>query len=373
MMPDNRVDVFISYAHSDQGLREKLEAHLGALKRRGDISVWSDQHIDPGTPSQDAFKSHLQEAHFILLLISPDFLTSEYCTVSMKDALEREKHREAVVIPIILHPCDWKKTALAQLEALPKNHRPITTWKDLDDAFYHVAKELRYLVDNLLVNTWNDQGNEAERGKQYDEALRNFENILHRKPSVAATICTGNVLNDLMRYEEALHLYDRQREASNPEATPFNIQRISANSGDYERKLYAEALQVYEHIFQQSPSSRSPSPWTGLRQDDLPVLTAESGRPILSRLHQAIQHNPVNPFLYHLKGNVFFQLAQYQAALGAYEQAVHLQTDFDLAQQYLSETIMRISQREYQKFDELARQDLAMANRLRDQKPPSSH
>ena len=100
--------LFYSYAHEDELLREQLEKHLSLLKRQGFISGWHDREILPGATWAQEIDVHLESASIVLLLVSPDFLASDYCyEVEMQRALERHRCGETRVIPIILRPCDW--------------------------------------------------------------------------------------------------------------------------------------------------------------------------------------------------------------------------------------------------------------------------
>ncbi len=100
-MPDSStpVEVFYSYAHKDQAFRIELEMHLSLLQWQGLITSWHDRHILPGTDWTQAIDEHLERASVILLLISADFLASDYCYgIEMRRALERHKASEARVI-----------------------------------------------------------------------------------------------------------------------------------------------------------------------------------------------------------------------------------------------------------------------------------
>ena len=111
-MPDSStpVEVFYSYAHKDEAFRNELEKHLSLLRRQGLITAWHDRHILPGTDWAQAIDEHLERASVILLLISADFLASDYCYgLEMQRALERHQANEARVIPILLRPVDWNK------------------------------------------------------------------------------------------------------------------------------------------------------------------------------------------------------------------------------------------------------------------------
>ena len=146
------VEVFYSYAHEDEAFRKELEKHLSLLQRQGVISVWHDRQIVPGTDWAQAIDEHLERASIILLLISADFLASDYCYgVEMTRALERHQANEARVIPILLRPVDWHSAPFAHLQALPKNAKAISTWKNRDQAFADVAASIRRAVEDLSL------------------------------------------------------------------------------------------------------------------------------------------------------------------------------------------------------------------------------
>ena len=141
------VSVFTSYAHKDEELREELDIHLAMIKRQPAVDVWNDREIIPGDEWDDSIKKELESADIILLLVSPRFLASRYIyDVEIKTALERHEKRDAIVVPIILKPCDWTETEFAKLQALPRNATPIIKWDDMDEAFYNVATGLKQVI-----------------------------------------------------------------------------------------------------------------------------------------------------------------------------------------------------------------------------------
>lgn len=144
------VILFLSYAHEDEELLRQLVVHLSGLKNEELIKTWYDRQIMAGTEWAKELDSHLEQASVILLLVSPDFLASEYCyEIEMKRALQRHAAGEARVIPIILRPCDWSRTLFAPLQALPQDARPITEWENRDTAWNNVTKHLRRVIESL--------------------------------------------------------------------------------------------------------------------------------------------------------------------------------------------------------------------------------
>ncbi len=146
------IEMFFAYSHKDEELRDVLEKHLSILKRQGVITAWHDRKIGAGREWEGQIDEHLNTARVILLLISADFLASDYCyDVEVKRAMERHEAREARVIPVVLRAVDWKGAPFRKLQALPKDARPVTSWPNRDEAFADVAKGIRAAVEELVA------------------------------------------------------------------------------------------------------------------------------------------------------------------------------------------------------------------------------
>lgn len=153
--PSEPVTLFYSYAHEDEELRRQLDKHLNLLQRHGYLSTWYDGDIHAGDDRAKKIYTYLESAQIILLLVSADFLASDYCyIVEMQRALERHSTGEARVIPIILRPVDWgHDPTLSSLQALPTDGRAVTDWPSpphYDAAFEDIAQGIRQVVEDLL-------------------------------------------------------------------------------------------------------------------------------------------------------------------------------------------------------------------------------
>lgn len=142
--------LFFSYSHKDEALRDQLQTQLSMLKRQGVIDTWHDRRIVAGENLDQAISTHVENDDIILLLVSPDFLASDYCyEVEMTRAMERHASRDAVVIPVILRPCDWHAAPFGKLMATPTDGRPVTQWPDRDEAFLDVVRSVRATAERL--------------------------------------------------------------------------------------------------------------------------------------------------------------------------------------------------------------------------------
>lgn len=144
------LSLFYSYSQKDEKLRDRLETHLATLKRQNLIDQWHDRRILPGENWAGKIDENLESAEIILLLISPDFIQSDYCyELEMRRAIERHQAKQAIVIPILLRPTDCKGLPFAQIQGLPKNFKPVTQWENEDEAFLDVAIGIRQVVEQI--------------------------------------------------------------------------------------------------------------------------------------------------------------------------------------------------------------------------------
>lgn len=136
--------VFFSYCHADEELRNQLEKQLAILKRQGVIKTWHDRCIGAGEELDGAIKAELESCDIILLLVSADFLNSDYCyDIEMTRAMERHTSSDAIVIPVILRSCLWTDAPFGKLNATPPDGKPVMQWPDRDAAFTEVAKAIK--------------------------------------------------------------------------------------------------------------------------------------------------------------------------------------------------------------------------------------
>ncbi|PYS93983.1 MAG: hypothetical protein DMF64_03065 [Acidobacteria bacterium] len=150
--PVGAVEIFCSYAHLDEELRDKLDRQLSPLRREGKIKSWFDRMIKAGEDWRGKIDEHLNSADIILLLISSDFIHSDYCyDIEMARALERQRKGAARIVCVILRPCNWQRTQFADLQVLPVGAQPVTRWDDLDEALLNAAQGIGAVVDELLT------------------------------------------------------------------------------------------------------------------------------------------------------------------------------------------------------------------------------
>ena len=289
------VKIFFCYAHEDEALLKKLKDHLMPLQRQRHIDVWHDRDITAGVEWEREINEHLNTAQIILLLVSADFMGSDYCYgIEMKRAVERHEQEEARVIPIILRHVYWQGEPLGKLQALPRDAIPVKSWQDQDEALYNVVEGIHKVVMDLLFRQVYVQGDVYAAAGHYEQALASYqEAISYNSNNANIYMDKGIVLNELKRYEKALIAFEHAISLDPNFTSAYNNKGAALGN----LKRYGEALIAFE---------------------------------------QAVVLNPDNAQICVNKALVLDKLERYREALTAFEQATFLDSNLSIAKiQYI--------------------------------------
>lgn len=146
--------LFYSYSHKDEIFREELETHLKLFQRQGLIESWHDRRIEAGEKWEGEIDGNLKRADIIVILVSSDFIASDYCYESeLKLVLERHNKGEASLIPVIIRDVSWRTAPFGKIQALPKDGKAVSTWSDRDTAWRNVAEGIEWVIKKLKKRT----------------------------------------------------------------------------------------------------------------------------------------------------------------------------------------------------------------------------
>lgn len=148
-MQKQKVNIFISYAHADEVYFQKLRKHLVPLEKEEWYNIVSND-IVPGGEWSEKTRKAIEQADIILLLVSPDFLASDYIrNDEMQKSIERYRRGQAMIIPIFIRPAMLEDLAVNRHSILPKNGIPVSAWSREEDAWKDVTNSLREIVTKL--------------------------------------------------------------------------------------------------------------------------------------------------------------------------------------------------------------------------------
>jgi internalin A len=142
--------LFVSYSHKDERFRDEFTGALTVYERKGELTVWDDTKIVPGQKWEPAILGKLERADIIVLLLSSDFIRSDYCIQKeMKRAIERDAAGECAIIPIVIRACRFDKLEVGRIQAILPGGKAIKQHRDRDAAWQEVTKQLDRVLAEL--------------------------------------------------------------------------------------------------------------------------------------------------------------------------------------------------------------------------------
>jgi internalin A len=147
--------VFFSYSHKDEEYRDELDVHFAMLRNRGLVETWHDRKIIPGEEWDDTIKQQLQEADLVLLMISADFLHSNYI---MNEELKilRERHQKGEnfdTIPIFTRECDTEGFEFLKYQGAQQDKQSEMPWiaaaTNRDAVYTAIVKRVKLAMEKL--------------------------------------------------------------------------------------------------------------------------------------------------------------------------------------------------------------------------------
>ena len=323
------IKLFYCYAREDKALRDQLETYLKVLTRQYGLTHWSDREILPGEQWEQEIHAHLDTADIILLLISPDFVASDYCYgKEMQQALERHREGTCRVIPILLRPTYWEDTPFNNIQMLPTDAEPITSWPDRDKAFHDVVKGISSSIKAVLDSRktpeeWIEEGSNHNKHERYKEAIYAYRQANRHTPASPAVYNgIGYALNGRKSYEYALKVLNKAIDLA-PDHTYAYINKGKALTG---LERYEEALAAFEQAIACDPSNAAAYKSKG----DL-LIRLERYKEALKVLDKAIACDPDDASTYYGKGIAFIKLERYKEALKVLDKAIEIDPKYHLA------------------------------------------
>lgn len=123
---------FISYSHKDREYLDRLLVHLRPLEKNGSIDVWQDTKIKTGDKWRDEIEKALEEANIAILLVSADFMASDFIVDNeLPPLLSMAEVKGTKIVPVILSPCRFsRESSLNRFQAVNIPSEPLSTMKE---------------------------------------------------------------------------------------------------------------------------------------------------------------------------------------------------------------------------------------------------
>jgi len=303
------VKVFVSYSQKDKPYLEKLRSSLSTLTQKKTIQAWYDGKIVPGQEWEKQIYENLDGSDIILLLVSPDFMASDYAyRKEMERAIKRHDQDEARVIPVIVRPIyGWEDTPFGKLQALPSKGEPVgsSAWDSEDYAWYDVAKGIATSVDSLLSEREREPARAEERGVAEKQAGETSS-----KSTVKASEASGRYTKDAA-----------SRSLGDQRDPQFELEGEDRNeNGRADSGQHTETIQTLNQTIIDAQKQRGN------------YLAMEgSCEEAIGAYEEALGLRPDFPEAWFNKGVVLSSVGRFEEALEAFEEALRLRSDYPLA------------------------------------------
>lgn len=189
-----RRHVFISYSHRDKQWLDRLQVHLRPLEREGLIGLFDDTKIKPGARWREEIKAALDRAKVAVLLISADFLASDFIARDeLPPLLKKAQNGGATILPVIVSACRFhREKSLAEYQAVNDPSKPLAslTSAESEHVLAHVAEAVEEALQTNRKNFRDKDGSPEPVEKIRAEPMSG----------------SAKELLDLMKEEEDLNL-----------------------------------------------------------------------------------------------------------------------------------------------------------------------
>ena len=230
-MPANNpssAQVFISYSHKDKEWLDRLNVHLAPIKRNHSIIIWDDTTLKPGMQWDAEIKKALGSIQAAILLLSADFLASEYIyNEELPTILEAAAKKGATILSVIISPCLLSSVPkLAAIQTVNNPKSPLINLRSgkREEVFVKVAEQVVSLLAQQAVvipakkppkNTVIRLNIDDSDATGINEAL---EDILPEKTPVTKTAALLNRKNNTEQIKQQFQLFN-----GNPKRNRFLI------------------------------------------------------------------------------------------------------------------------------------------------------
>lgn len=150
----SKPSAFVSYSHADSECLRRLQVHMRPLEKKGVIEIWDDTKIKAGDKWREQIEAALDRSVIAVLLISADFLASDFIVDNeLPPLLAAAEDRGTKILPVILKPCRFARDEnLSRFQAINKPSSPLLTLDEIaqEQVWDNVAQEIEIEIENRI-------------------------------------------------------------------------------------------------------------------------------------------------------------------------------------------------------------------------------
>jgi TIR domain len=160
-----RKNIFISYSHQDKFWLERLHTFLKPLVRSVQIDVWDDTKINPGESWQDKIQTALEEAQIAILLVSPNFLASDFIAFEeLPKIFKKSSDKGLVIFWIAVSYSLFGETELSKFQAVNNPSKPLDSMPtyEQNQILVQICQRIKKAVHNENLSLIDKKEDEIE-------------------------------------------------------------------------------------------------------------------------------------------------------------------------------------------------------------------
>lgn len=147
-----KINIFFSSVEADEIFRQEIKKRLIVLGRQVDLEVLYESEISAGDDWRKKVKTYFDEAEVVVLLISPDYIASDFhYTEILEKVIQKVESGAQRAVPIHVRPVSWEELSIGELLPVPKE-QPISAYEDRDAAFLHVKEEIKKVIKRQVIH-----------------------------------------------------------------------------------------------------------------------------------------------------------------------------------------------------------------------------
>lgn len=169
------LSIFISYAPKDRPAFKELEKRLALLCKRGIVIIQHAGLVALGESIETYCYNKIQDSDIVILLLSSDYFFDRLTELQRSAAIHRHCDGALRLVPVLVRSVDLQEQHFEKVQLLPRDGKPISSVRNRDQAWSHVAQEIHSLCMSILSDK-EEQAASAE--EKLTKALRN-DNFLY--------------------------------------------------------------------------------------------------------------------------------------------------------------------------------------------------
>jgi formylglycine-generating enzyme required for sulfatase activity len=228
--PERR-QLFISYSHRDGEWVERLRRMIRPLEQRYGLERWDDSRIQAGGLWRQEIEQALASASVALLMVSADFLASDFVTLSELPPLFLAAKQEGLrILWLPLRPSLWKHIPeIEQYQAVIPPGRTLAEMAEVEQERVFVQ------IAELILSTFQEQEESRARLRKQEEKRLARELEAREQKAEAERL-------EREQMEEAERLARELEERRRQEAERLEAERLAREREALERQAEQERL-----------------------------------------------------------------------------------------------------------------------------------